>query len=258
MGITAEQAYAASRKFTKDTIEGTGAVQGKPCQIQSITNITGGQRVTFLWVDNAGTSHTSTMDVMNGTDGTDGQDGTDGVSVTDVEISATDHLIVTLSDGNTIDAGIIPTLQGPEGKSAYEVAVDAGYVGTEEEWLASLKGEPGDAGDSAYEIAVEHGYVGTEEEWLESLKGEDGFSPTIEVKTSTTSTYILTITTEEGSFDTPNLKGTSVDLSHYKKILTCTNAEFEAMTALQRKEYDLVAITDDLPGQGNSNFIIAG
>ena len=221
MGITAEQAYAASRKFTKDTIEGTGAVQGKPCQIQSITDITGGQRVTFLWVDNAGTSHTSTMDVMNGTD------GTDGVSVTDVEISATDHLIITLSDGNTIDAGIIPTLQGPDGKSAYEVAVDAGYVGTEEEWL-------------------------------ESLKGEDGFSPTIEVKTSTTSTYILTITTEEGSFDTPNLKGTSVDLSHYKKILTCTNAEFEAMTALQRKEYDLVAITDDLPGQGNSNFIIAG
>ena len=29
-------------------------------------------------------------------------------------------------------------------------------------------------GKSAYEIAVEHGFVGTEEEWLASLKGEDG------------------------------------------------------------------------------------
>lgn len=32
---------------------------------------------------------------------------------------------------------------GPEGKSAYEVAVENGYVGTEEEWLASLEGPVG-------------------------------------------------------------------------------------------------------------------
>ena len=32
----------------------------------------------------------------------------------------------------------------------------------------------GDPGKSAYEIAVEQGFVGTEEEWLESLKGQDG------------------------------------------------------------------------------------
>lgn len=37
--------------------------------------------------------------------------------------------------------------------------------------------------------------------------GADGFSPEIKVKTSTSSEYILTITTEDGSFDTPNLKG---------------------------------------------------
>ena len=35
-------------------------------------------------------------------------------------------------------------------------------------------GIKGDPGKSAYEIAVEHGYVGTEKEWLESLKGSDG------------------------------------------------------------------------------------
>lgn len=35
-------------------------------------------------------------------------------------------------------------------------------------------GQPGADGKSAYEIAVEHGFVGTEEEWLESLQGEPG------------------------------------------------------------------------------------
>lgn len=37
--------------------------------------------------------------------------------------------------------------------------------------------EHGLDGRSAYEIACEHGYVGTEEEWLESLKGKDGVTP---------------------------------------------------------------------------------
>lgn len=36
---------------------------------------------------------------------------------------------------------------GPEGKSAYEVAVEEGYTGTEEEWLASLKGPVGETPD---------------------------------------------------------------------------------------------------------------
>jgi hypothetical protein len=32
----------------------------------------------------------------------------------------------------------------------------------------------GDEGDSAYAIAVKHGFQGTEQEWLNSLKGEPG------------------------------------------------------------------------------------
>lgn len=62
-------------------------------------------------------------------------------------------------------------VRGRPGKSAYEVAVDAGFVGTKAEWLASLKGDPG---DSAYEVAVDEGYTGTELEWLDSLRGQDG------------------------------------------------------------------------------------
>ena len=95
------------------------------------------------------------------------------------------------------------------GKSAYEVAVDNGFVGTESEWLLSLKGndgyspivsiskngkiatvsitdgngtttttivdgDKGDIGLSAYQLAVANGFSGTEQEWLLSLKGNTG------------------------------------------------------------------------------------
>ena len=69
---------------------------------------------------------------------------------------------------------------GVDGKSAYELAVEKGYTGTVEEWLASLVGEVGMAGQagangqSAYEIAVKNGYTGTETEWLASLIGAAG------------------------------------------------------------------------------------
>ncbi len=37
-----------------------------------------------------------------------------------------------------------------EGKSAYEIAVENGFRGTEKEWLASLKGDKGDKGEDGY------------------------------------------------------------------------------------------------------------
>ncbi|WP_289306576.1 ESPR-type extended signal peptide-containing protein, partial [Acinetobacter junii] len=44
-----------------------------------------------------------------------------------------------------IDA--LPTGGGVDGKSAYELAVDEGYIGSQTQWLASLKGDKGDKGD---------------------------------------------------------------------------------------------------------------
>ena len=38
------------------------------------------------------------------------------------------------------------SVKGLDGLSAYEIAVKEGYVGTEEEWLASLQGENGESG----------------------------------------------------------------------------------------------------------------
>ena len=42
------------------------------------------------------------------------------------------------------------------------------------EQLLALKGENGIDGKSAYQLAVEKGFVGTEAEWIASLKGETG------------------------------------------------------------------------------------
>lgn len=36
---------------------------------------------------------------------------------------------------------------GADGKSAYQIAVQNGFEGTEQEWLASLKGDKGDPGE---------------------------------------------------------------------------------------------------------------
>lgn len=60
----------------------------------------------------------TTFDVTNGKDGTNGTNGTDGapgangVSVTGLNINASGHLIVTLSNGNTVDAGEVPKSNG--------------------------------------------------------------------------------------------------------------------------------------------------
>ena len=40
----------------------------------------------------------------------------------------------------------VPGPDGADGKSAYELAVENGFVGTEQEWLDSLEGEPGSEG----------------------------------------------------------------------------------------------------------------
>lgn len=42
------------------------------------------------------------------------------------------------------------------------------------EQLLALKGESGNDGKSAYQVAVEKGFIGTEAEWIISLKGETG------------------------------------------------------------------------------------
>ena len=76
---------AMAKKYTDKSLAGAGAVAGVPCQIQSIKPITGGNRITFLWVDNNNVSHTSTLDVMDGAGGEENK--IDSISVNGSPIS---------------------------------------------------------------------------------------------------------------------------------------------------------------------------
>ena len=58
---------------------------------------------------------------------------------------------------------------GAEGKSAYQVAINNGYIGTETEWLASLKGDIGEQG-----LQGERGKKG--EAGYTPIKGKDYFT----------------------------------------------------------------------------------
>jgi hypothetical protein len=78
MGITAEEALGAAKAYVNKSLSSAGALKGAPCEIQSIVDIEGGSRVTFIWEDNQGVSHTSTMDVMNGKKGDKGDKGDTG------------------------------------------------------------------------------------------------------------------------------------------------------------------------------------
>lgn len=63
--------------------------------------------------------------------------------------------------------GVIPVNEEDYGKSAYELAVDHGFKGSEEEWLASLKGADGKPGSNGKDGAA--GYT--------PVKGTDYFTP---------------------------------------------------------------------------------
>lgn len=82
----------------------------------------------------------------------------------DAYIWKSDVWILSPAPDNWVSIG----LKGDNGKSAYEIAVENGETGTEDQWLTKLVGK------SAYDIWLAKGNIGTEDEFLDSLKGKDG------------------------------------------------------------------------------------
>ena len=100
------------------------------------------------------------------------------------------------SETESLSGMIKESTRGARGYSAYEIAVQEGYVGTEEEWLASLKGDPGDPGEpgepgepgkdgSSVTVATEQTEDGCEitftdaegEHTVELYNGQPGYTP---------------------------------------------------------------------------------
>lgn len=85
------------------------------------------------------------------------------------------------SEGRPYNVGVatVTPKDGINGKSAYDLAVENGFKGTEQQWLLSLigssgTGQPGEPGLSAYQIAVLTGFTGSQSDWIASLHGKDG------------------------------------------------------------------------------------
>lgn len=72
-------------------------------------------------------------------------------------IKVSGDVIATNEEGDEVSLTEISLLSGQDGKSAYEIAVENGFVGTEEEWLASLKGADGTS------ITIKDDLVSTDE-----------------------------------------------------------------------------------------------
>lgn len=116
-----------------------------------------------------------------------GGTGGDGVSITNCTINDEGNLIVTLSNGTTLNAGNAVGPQGPAGPTG-------------------PKGEQGEKG--------ENGTNGTN--GVDGTNGKDGISPTIEVYSNTTTSYQLKINNADGtSIITPNLLGSGASTTRY-------------------------------------------
>lgn len=114
-----------------------------------------------------------------------------------------------------IDEKIASVHDGADGASAYEIAVENGYTGTEAEWLSSLKGEKGDAGEQGIQgIQGEKGDTGAAgKDGMNGTDGRDGangFSPTATV-TETDAGAVISITDKNGTTTATVKNGTNAE-----------------------------------------------
>lgn len=88
-------------------------------------------------------------------------EGKDGTGIQSITINDAGELGISLTDGSVINLGRVVGADGAPGEPG-----PPGETGPQ--------GEPGTDGKSAYEIALDKGFEGTEQEWLASLKGDTG------------------------------------------------------------------------------------
>lgn len=128
-----------------------------------------GTSLVFNFTD--GTSQTMTFPIP-----ADGKDGANGISIVGLEITPTNHLIGTFSDGSVVDAGLITTIRG-----------ERGYTGT-----AGKDGKDGTNG----------------------ADGVDGISPTVTI-TEATGRHTVSITDKDGVKSFVVKDGSALDTSAF-------------------------------------------
>lgn len=211
MGISIETLVAA-KKFTSETVLGGGAVVGKNVTISSITPIDGGNRITFSYTLDDGTVKTSTLDVMNGSSGKDGKTPVKGVDYKDGE-KGDDGIGIT-SVTKTKTEGLVDT---------YTITFSDG---------------------STFEYEITNGQSGSD-----GKPGKDAVSPTItENADNTDKIYKLDVTTVDGTFTTPNLRGKdgSGSSTGEENVIESISVNGTAVTPDKDKNVDITVPTVDV------------
>ena len=123
------------------------------------------------------------------------------------------------------------------------------YLKTQEGWkfIVDLSGMQGIQGWSAYEVAVKHGFVGTEEEWVQSLKQPalDAAAEALEAKAQVEATEqavkeaeALRVTAEQGRVNAENTRISNEDSrkAEESKRVTAENERIAAENSRKSEE----------------------
>lgn len=139
------------------------------------------------------------------------------------------------------------------------------YLKTQEGWkfIVDLSGMQGIQGWSAYEVAVKHGFVGTEEEWVQSLKQPalDAAAEALEAKAQVEATEqavkqaeSLRVTAEQGRVNAENTRVNNENTrisnedsrkAEESKRVTAENARIAAETSRKEAESSRVNAESD-------------
>jgi len=176
-GESAYEIWANAQPEGEDTSEAAYLefMQGKPGKDGE--NGADGLSAYQIWVeaqeDGEDTSEAAYLAFQEGKPGKDGENGTDGLSAYQIWVEAQDE------GQDTSEASYLAFQEGKQGEngengaSAYDVWVmlqPEGADTTESAYLDFQEGKKGDDGASAYQIWLDAGNEGTEEDFLDWLK----------------------------------------------------------------------------------------
>ena len=206
------ETLALAKQYTNNSLAGTGALKGYPCEIQSITPTNDGNIVVFSWTNSKGVVQTTKMTVKNGVNGKDGKNGfSPTITATALEDGTGVIFNITNKDGASTSVTVKNGKQGERGEKGEkgstpivsatasvsnttgEPSVKVTKSGTDDEPIFNftfdnIKGEKGEQGKAFT-------YDDFTPEQLKALKGEKGDISNISV----------TATSDDTSSDTPTV-----------------------------------------------------
>lgn len=163
----------------------------------------------LTWTNNGGLINPEPINIKGpaGADGAQGIDGKEGpagpantLSIGTVVQGLQAQATITGESPNQILNLVLP--QGEDGQAA---SITVGETTTLPSGQPASVVNAGTNTSAVLNFSIPRGDTGPQ--GTPGADGADGFSPNINVKTSTPDEYILTVTNSTGSYDTPNLKG---------------------------------------------------